>query len=147
MKKTKAPKKKKTKVPSSGGANNVLSCVIAVGVAIVLWLVLVLVFSAIASKNSDPGKLITPLGFASSCLSAFVCGMVSGKLTREKGVLCGLISGGMFTLILFVMSFVFPGENGIVYATSLLFSILLASVLGARLASKPKSRTKRASHR
>ncbi len=148
MKKKKAMLNQKSKETSRSAVSVVRSCVFSNLFASMLWLVLLLLFSALLSKSENPGKFISPIGFGCSAVSAFACGLFAGKMSKNPGILCGLICGGVFVIIMFVLSFAFADSTGnIVYSTALLVCVLACSVIGAKLGSKPKSRTKRVSRR
>ena len=62
-------------------------------------LALISATTAIAYTNTDPSGLIAPLGLVSLFLSAFAGGFVTAKKVSEAPLLCGIVCGGMITVL------------------------------------------------
>ena len=106
------------------------------------------VLSLIAYRNSDPTRLILPFSYFCIVLCSFLCGYSGAKFRGTNGFLAGVISGCMFSVLLFICS-QFCGKNGSISASLVAFTYLcmiLVSSLGALFATR-KKKTKKRRHR
>ncbi|MBE6633805.1 MAG: TIGR04086 family membrane protein [Ruminococcaceae bacterium] len=91
------------------------------------------------SFHADPARLIPPLAYALSILTALIGGCLSGKIHKRAPLTVGLVNGGLLLLAMLIGSLCFHGMEG---HLSQLASILLhtaipvASVTGAVLGNR-----------
>ena len=120
-----------------------------VGASLVMGLILITVGAAVAYANPNPSALIPALSLVSLLPSMFTGGFVTAKKTKDAPLLCGIISGGMITLITMLLAIVLRGLPSTGYAfwqsASLHTAAILFSVLGAfagtvKLRQKPTKR-------
>ena len=86
--------------------NFIKNCLKGVLAAIISSAVLLLVLSFIAYTRADPDSYVTIFASVALYVSAFICGFVAVKKNRESGLLCGLVSGAIFTMLIIGMSLI-----------------------------------------
>ncbi len=120
-----------------------------VGAALVVGLILITVTTAVAYANPNPSALIPALSLVSLLPSMFAGGFVTAKKVKDAPLLCGIISGGMITLITMLLAIVLRGLSSSGYAfwqsaslhtAAMLFSILGAFAGNVKLRAKPGKR-------
>ncbi|MBR6682455.1 MAG: TIGR04086 family membrane protein [Clostridia bacterium] len=84
--------------------NFIKNCLKGVLAAIVSSTVLLLVLSFIAYTRADPDSYVPIFAGIALYVSAFICGFVAVKKNRESGLLCGLVSGAIFTVLIVALS-------------------------------------------
>ena len=121
------------------------SALLGVGASLVMGLILITVGAAVAYANPNPSVLIPALSLVSLLPSMFAGGFVTAKKVKDAPLLCGIISGGMITLITMLLAIVLRGLPSTGYAfwqsASLHTAAIAFSVLGA-FAGNVKSRQK-----
>ena len=109
---------------------------------IVLYFLMVIIFSALILKLSGNQSLYLVYGLGAGAVSDLICGFVSAKIIKEKGLFYGFISGiiqaVICTLILFVINKASAGNSLFV-----LFGIITAfssvgGIAGVNLKKKIK---------
>ena len=118
---------------------------IGLGVTVASGILLTACGSAVALFNSDPSALIPPIAIAALLLSMLAGGFAASKASGGSPVLCGILTGGVTTLVAILASIVLrslPSSNYQLWQSlSLHFSAIAFSVLGAVLGTvriKPK---------
>lgn len=120
-------------------------------VSILSSAVLLLLFGWICYTREDPAALAGILGRIALYLSAFLGGFFASRFNREKGLLSGLTTGGVFMLFVVMLSlFLRSGNEPIKFMTWVMFLlILLVGTAGGYLGvpsgkrRKKKNRKKR----
>ena len=128
----------------------------ALPVSLGIGLALLLALSFAAYSNSDPNALISPLGITALILTSVLCGFIAARRGGRAIALCGLMGGGLFSTLLFVLSQLFSDESrdalslGASTVVSLLLhlGIIVLAIVGAILSdaiksSAPKKKRKR----
>ena len=95
------------------------------GGAIACFLML-LIFSAILSISSASSSIAKPIATAVLFLSAFICGYISSRILKEKGILIGAVSGAIYFLLYAIIGLIF-GSKSLQAAVSLKFIIAVVS--------------------
>ena len=111
-------------------------------------LAFIAVSSLIAYRNPDPTRLILPFSYACIIICSFLCGNSGAKFRGANGFLSGLLSGCMFSLLIFLCSQFFRGNSSLPTSVVLFtyLCIILVSALGALFATR-KKKQKRARRR
>lgn len=117
---------------------------------IMFSLAFIAVLALIVYKNPDPTRLILPFSYCCIVICSFLCGYSGAKFRGRNGFLSGVISGCMFSLLIFICS-QFVSKSGSLPTSLVLFTYLcmiLVSSLGALFAcrkkkNKRKTRTRR----
>ena len=123
--------------PSIRIACRALLCTVAIGVGILFVASLLVYFC------KDPAPLLLPIGLLSSALTAFLGGMVAGRMQRHAILASGLLNGALLCALMLLLS---PALRSQAHAYSdglsaLMHTVLLLlSVLGALAA--PRKATK-----
>lgn len=125
----------------------VKSCLFGVLGAIIISAVLLLVFNYICYINDDPDKYLGVLGVGALLSAAFFGGFISSRLNRESGLVCGLITGVLFVLLVILISFSMQTDaNGMTTKSYLFFALVpiisaVAGLLGLPSKKKKKKKT------
>lgn len=117
------------------------NCVIGLIGGIVNFIVLTLVFSFICNSQVEPEKYFTLFSYIILSFSSFAGGYLSTRLNKEKGLLCGLIVGILYTLVLIIFSVFLKEENEKWNYLNMGISLCLPCIGG--VIGLPKQRVKR----
>jgi len=74
--------------------------------------VLLLLFSFALARSSDPMKLLTLFAYAAMLVSAFIGGYTAVRFNGSDGLLCGALTGGLYAVLLVLVSIFIPSEGG-----------------------------------
>ena len=112
---------------------------------IIFSLAFISVVALIAYRNPDPSRMVVPFSYACMIVCSLVCGFSGAKFRGENGFLSGILSGTMFSTLLFSISQVFTKDNGYSFAAVILtyLCMILVSSLGAMFAVKRKKPRRR----
>lgn len=134
----------------SGAKTAVLSSLKGFGAGIISALVLLAVFSAIASKANDPDTLIPIMALSALALSSFSAGICAGVFSaksKAKPALAGGITGLLCLLpvLFFRLVPIFDGEALTSGASSVIFCFVvpLMSVAGALIFGRKSKKRRR----
>lgn len=101
----------------------------------VVGVILISVMTAVAYANADPDAFIMPLSLAALLPSMFAGGFVCAKKTGSAPLLCGIVCGGIITLVTILLALILrdaPSSGYQLWQVSLLHgTAILFSVLGA----------------
>lgn len=119
------------------------SLLITLGISIALLLAL----SLAAYFYSDPDQLIRPLGLGGAALASLIGGIVAVRIHGHSALICGLLNGCGFTVVLLLLSFFFKAHASgysagiacLLHAAILLFSVA-GAFLGLRRSHTQKSK-------
>ncbi len=112
-------------------------------------IVLISAATAIAYANPDPIALIPPLSLIATLISGFAGGFASAKRAKESPVVCGIIFGGMMTLLMIASSFILRSapssslefwQSALLHGAAVLFSLLGALAGNAKRKMNKKRR-------
>ena len=108
---------------------------IGMGGAIVLGLILITLSAAVAYANPDPAAFVPSLSLVSLLISMFACGFIASKAVKEAPLTCGVVSGGMTTLLTILLGMILRGISSVGYgfwqSVALHTAAVAFSVLGA----------------
>lgn len=83
----------------------------ALPVTLLAGVLFLLIAAAVSYADADPDRMITPLGLAALGATSVCGGFVSARKGGQAPVLCGLLSGLCFTLLIFIASLLFGDES------------------------------------
>ena len=136
---------------SADGGAFFLACARAALLAMGIGLVLLLILCAVCLSLDDPSRYAPYFSYAAVFPAALLCGLLAASATHGKGLLSGVVGGGIFTLTLWLLSLL-PvcermGNGGL--AGSLLFSAvcMLLSCIGGYLMTHRKPKVHRPARR
>lgn len=72
----------------------------------VFYFGIIALITAVALGSSVDGSMYLPLSIGAGAVSGFICGFVTAKITKEKGLLYGGLSGFLHSLLCSVVIFV-----------------------------------------
>lgn len=111
--------------------------------SIIAAAVLVMLFGGVCFTMDDPKAYIGVFGLASLYVSAFAGGLASAKANGKNGLLAGLATGLVFTVLTVALSFLFSNGHrigGIKWL--MLFLVCIVSGIGGYL-GVPSSKKKK----
>ena len=139
-------KKRKSGVQSVKSANSIVkSVLIGTGIGILVWMLLLVVASAVISGLECPENFVTVTAFVLIALSSFVAGIISVKLSRLKNIFPGVISGALMLLLVWAFSLALSQSTGVVslpLKMIIVFNFIFFAVLGG-IIGKPSPKIKR----
>lgn len=77
--------------------------------AFVAGILLTFIMTAIAYANPDPASLLSPLSLAALLPTMFAGGFVCAKKVKEAPLICGLVCGGIITVLTIACSIILRG--------------------------------------
>ncbi|MBQ8408967.1 MAG: TIGR04086 family membrane protein [Clostridia bacterium] len=117
--------------------------------ALALGAILLFIMTAVAYANTDPAILLSPLSLAALLPSMFAGGFVCAKKVKEAPLLCGIVCGGMITVISILLSVILRGlpssgyefwQTALLHAIAILFTVLGAFAGNIQRRQKPGKR-------
>ncbi|MBQ9779649.1 MAG: TIGR04086 family membrane protein [Clostridia bacterium] len=121
----------------------------------VLGLVLLLIVTAVAYASPDPDSLTTPLSMGALGLTALLGGLVAARRGGSRPLVCGLLSGLLFNVLLLALSLFF-GEDArqsltLGLSSPLLWglhgAVVLIAALGGKIGGRRPQKSKHGQHR
>ena len=127
----------------------ILPCsAIGVAASVICVILLGFIMAAIIYRTSDPTSYIVPAAFSALYISSLIGGFFSSKLNGGSALLCGLLTGAMLLVVMFLISL--PVSNdlsadlGIIENISLRAAIMVCTILGAFIGvTKQRSKSKK----
>ena len=113
-----------------------LSSIFGSAIGTLIFIIILMIFSAISMMISSPHSLLLPLSFFSVYSSAFLAGLISLKRNDSSdALLCGCICGALFMLVLWgmlsIVGYALPSAKSASMPFMLKILIIPSSVLGA----------------
>ncbi|MBQ6701400.1 MAG: TIGR04086 family membrane protein [Clostridia bacterium] len=105
------------------------NCVKGLLAAMLTSLCLIFLFGWISNSMEDPSRLLGLFGRSALYISAFIGGFVSARANMEKGLVSGLATGGIFMLVVIMLSlFLRDGSSPMGFITWVMF--LFVALIG-----------------
>ena len=156
MNRTVSAKRKKRTAAKSGAEgesvrpvflNAIKGCAVGIGSAVLL----LLAASAFAMSTPDPASLAGALSYAVLLIGALVCGIATAKINAGDGMLCGIMSGSLYLVFIFLVSlFLHDAEKehaNFMLSLGLRSVSVLCAIIGACMADKKAKKPKRRKRR
>lgn len=106
-------------------------------------LIFLLLASLFSYNSEDPSSLLMPLAYASLAVSSLVFGFSTAKIAGRNGLVCGLLSGGFLSMLLFVGGMIMSDSYSPLAALPVFLGVLLVSALGGFLGGRKKEKRRR----
>ena len=122
---------------------------IGMGIALGVGLALITVAAAVVCMNPDPAMLIPPAALLCLMPSMFAGGLATTKRVKEAPLLCGILSGGMVTIVTIILSAILRGlpssgyafwQSAALHTAAMAFSVLGAFAGNVKRKTKPVKR-------
>ena len=122
---------------------------IGMGITLGVGLVLITIAAAVACANPDPAMLIPPLSLICLLPSMFTGGFAAAKRVKEAPLLCGILSGGMTTVVTIIAGAVLRGlpssgyafwQSAALHTAAIAFAVLGAFAGNVKRKPKPSKR-------
>lgn len=130
----KTSKRKRKEKAENGMRPLLINAAVALAAGTVVFLIIILILSAITVKSDAPSDKLPILAYAAVGIGALACGFTASRRQRKHGALTGLVCAIPFlTLILIITLIAASGapETAIVYNIPI---VLIASAGGGVLA-------------
>lgn len=101
-------RRKNSEQAEAGGSSLtsvLLSSLFSLPLTLGIGLVLLLVITGIVLSTEDPDRMMTPMAMAVLGVSALLGGIIAARRCGSRPLLCGLCAGLLFTLLLWVLTF------------------------------------------
>lgn len=122
---------------------------LGMGITLGAGLLLITIASAVSCANPDPAALIPPLSLLCLLPSMFAGGFAAAKKVKEAPLLCGILSGGMVTVVTLILSAILRGlpssgyafwQSAALHTAAVAFAVLGAFAGNVKRKPKPKRR-------
>lgn len=100
---------------------------------VILFLILSCLFSIIIMKNSAFSDKTFILSLITLIVSSLLCGFLSAKRNKLKGVISGSISGFVMCAVIYLITAVASGFSFSYKAIIILPAVIISSIIGAIL--------------
>lgn len=132
-----------------------MAALFALPVTMIIGLVLLLVVAVVAYNQPDPDSLTTPLSLGVLGLTSVLGGLVAARRGGSRGLLCGFLSGLLFTLLILSLSLFFGDEARSQLALScsplltwgLHIGVVFLEILGAAIGSHHRGKQPHGHHK
>lgn len=115
---------------------------LSVGLGVLLCFVLMLLFSIVMSFNNVPQSLYFPMTILASCVGGFAAGYSAARCFMERGLLWGLLCGGILFVLLVISDAVVSHEGLGLISFVKLAMILIVSAIGGLIGVNRKKKIK-----
>lgn len=100
---------------------------------VILFLILSCLFSIIIMKNSAFSDKMFILSLITLVVSSLLCGFLSAKRNKLKGVISGSISGFVMCAVIYLITAIVSGFSFSYKAIIILPAVIISSIIGAIL--------------
>lgn len=100
---------------------------------VILFLILSCLFSIIIMKNSAFSDKTFIFSLAALIVSSLICGFLSAKRNKLKGVISGSISGLIMCAVIYLITAIVSGFSFSYKAIIILPAVIISSIIGAIL--------------
>ena len=100
---------------------------------VILFLILSCLFSIIIMKNSAFSDKTLIFSLITLVVSSLLCGFLSAKRNKLKGVICGSISGFVMCAVIYLITAIVSGFSFSYKAIIILPAVIISSIIGAIL--------------
>ena len=100
---------------------------------VILFLILSCLFSIIIMKNSAFSDKTFILSLITLIVSSLLCGFLSAKRNKLKGVISGSISGLVMCAVIYLITAIVSGFSFSYKAIIILPAVIISSIIGAIL--------------
>ena len=108
----------------------IISTAIGTGIGMLSSAMLIFMMAAVLTVGNIPAMIISPATVFVLAFGSFFGGFSSAKMSAEKGLLCGFVSGILFFVIAWAAGALFENSGFGTAAIIKLFMILISSSLG-----------------
>ncbi len=115
-------------MPQKALKKYIVSTAIGTGIGIFSSAALIFLMAAALTVGDIPAMLISPATVFVLAFGGFFSGFSSAKISGEKGLLCGFISGTLFFIIVWVSGALFENLG---FGTAALIKALMIMVSGS----------------
>jgi len=122
--------------------NTLKALLVAVGSVTALLFIL----SYVSYKSPDPDKFLSLFAYAALLIGAVLCGAVSSRINKKDGLICGALTGALYSLLLLMGSAICgmgDSFNPLLTLVVCAVSVLISSVFGILFVPKDSSMKKR----
>ncbi len=70
-----------------------------------ITMIVFIIFALLLTYTDISEKLVSPTALVTTAVSCLVCGFITAKKAKSRGLLWGVIGGGLYMLIMFTIGF------------------------------------------
>lgn len=121
------------------------SVLVGMGAGIILWGIMLVAAGLFLTKTSEPEAFVSPVAIILVAMTAFFAGFVAQRLSGQKNVWAGVLSGVMLFVMVWVLSYIpirAESETSALVKLILGLNFLFFSFLGGAV-GRPSGRIKR----
>ena len=125
-------------------SNQLINIIKSLGISYILTFMLLAIFAFIINYTNFPSSAVSAVTIIIILSSVLLAGIINGKKATEKGWLTGLLSGGLYMMILYISgSFVFKDFTINSNAVILILCGILSGVFGGIIGINNKKKYRR----
>ena len=124
----------------SGAPSHILKWLLSFIISLVTLFVELLLLTVIQKQYRFSDSIVKIVIFVLLTLSAGMCAFIFRKMTKIKGVICGLVTAGIFCVIKLIMSLASGGVG--TYNSLIYICLMCASLLGGILSANHHKKEK-----
>lgn len=130
----------KRKNDMSATARNIIGIIISSVIGAVICLILTLVFSYVFANAEVLTNSVSAIFIACIMLGGFFCGALSSRLTAFKGIVSGILTSILYSLIITVIMLFFSDGRLSGNALFLYIGIIIVGIIGGICGANIKRR-------
>ena len=117
-----------------------ISSAIGSGIGMVSTSILIFLMAAALTVGNIPAMMISPITVVFLAFGGFFGGFTSAKLSGEKGLFCGMISGFLYFIVAWIFGALFEnfgfGIAAVIKAAMIIISASLGGIIGVNYIKK-----------
>ena len=129
---------------ATGFNNHLINILKSIGISYIITFILLAIFAFIINYTDFPSSAVSAVTVIIILVSVLASGIINGKKATEKGWLTGLLSGGIYMIILYIAgSIVFRDLSVNSNALLMVLGGVLSGVLGGIIGINNKKKYRR----
>lgn len=112
-----------------------INCMKSTLAALIVSFALLLIFCAGAYRMADPEQSLAIMAYITLYIGGALCGLLSARLEKERGLIVGAVSGTIYSSILLILSSIIERGKGLNtgFALLMLLSVIIESAVFGRI--------------
>ena len=129
---------------TTGLSNQLINALKSLVISYIITFVLLTIFAFVINYTNFPSSAVSAVTIIIVLSSVLIAGIINGKKATEKGWLTGLLSGGMYMLLLYLIgSLAFRDFSVNTNAVTLIICGIFTGVLGGIIGINNKKKYRR----
>ena len=127
-------------MPKKSFEKYLMSIAVGTGIGMLSSAALIFLMAAFLTIGNIPAAMYSPLTVFILAFGGFFGGFSSAKISQEKGILCGFVSGILFFIFTWIMGILFEnfgfGTGALIKVLMIIFSSSFGGILGVNYKRK-----------